>query len=176
MQAYADNEDLFVIYITIWLSTMSSNCDDSRVVANNWAEALRHATDEGFYSDTMMCFLHDNKMALTSHADNGEHVGIVCSKCFKFYCPGSFSQHTEDCKDSLAPSMNKAKHRRIAPICGPILGGSLGSMVNSRARCQFGQHAVTISEHTCCTQVGALVQVERFEQCASQMAAPMSVL
>jgi hypothetical protein len=33
---------------------------------------------------------------LTFHTDNGEHVGIVCSKCFKILHPGSFDQHAED--------------------------------------------------------------------------------
>lgn len=64
---------------------MSINSDDNRVVANNWAEELRHATDYSFNADTMMCFLHDNEMALTFHADNGEPIEIVCSKCFKFF-------------------------------------------------------------------------------------------
>ena len=75
---------------------MSSTTDDNRVAANSWAEVLRHTTDDSFNADTMMCFLHDNKTALTFHTDNGEHVGIVCSKCFKILHPGSFDQHAED--------------------------------------------------------------------------------
>ena len=63
---------------------MSSDSDDNRVAANNWAEVLRHATDDGFNADTMMCFLHEDKTVLTFHADNGEPVGILCSKSFKF--------------------------------------------------------------------------------------------
>lgn len=57
-----------------------------------------------------MFFSHDGEMALSFHAENGEHIGIVCSKCFKFFRPGSFGQHTEDCKDSLVPSRFMIKH------------------------------------------------------------------
>ena len=52
---------------------------------NNWSEALRHATDEGFNAETMMCFAHDGEAVLTFHADNVECIGIVCSKFFKFF-------------------------------------------------------------------------------------------
>ena len=63
---------------------MSSNSNDNRVVANNWVEGLRHATDDSFNTDPIMCFLHEDEMALTFHADNGECIGIVCIKCFNF--------------------------------------------------------------------------------------------
>ena len=74
-------------------------------------------------------------MALTFHADNGERVGIVCSECIKIFCPGSFGQHAKDCMDSLALSTNKVKIGREAISCGPILGGSSGSMESLGARC-----------------------------------------
>ena len=72
---------------------------------------------------------------MTFHADNGERVGIVCSECIKIFCPGSFGQRAKDFMDSLALSTNKVKIGREAISCGPILGGSSGSMESLGARC-----------------------------------------
>jgi hypothetical protein len=89
---------------------MSSDDKDNRATTNNWTQVLCHADDGIFSADTMVCFLHNEETELTFHAENGERVGIVCSKCFKFFRPGSFGQHTKDCKDSHAPSRSMIKH------------------------------------------------------------------
>ena len=88
---------------------MSSDSDDNTTVpANNWTHVLRHAENGVFPADTMMCFSRNGVTALTFHAGN-ESIGVVCSKCFKFFRPGSFSQHAEDCKDSLPPGKSMVK-------------------------------------------------------------------
>jgi hypothetical protein len=89
---------------------MLSDKDDNRLTSNNWAQVLHHADKWVFPADTMMCFLHNGVTALTFHAENGERVGIMCSKCFKFFRPGSFGQHAKDCMDSLAPNRSMIKH------------------------------------------------------------------
>ena len=43
--------------------------------------------------------------ALMFHADNC--AGIVCSKCFKYCTPGSFSAHAQSCTDGQHPSSYK---------------------------------------------------------------------
>jgi hypothetical protein len=39
----------------------------------------------------------------------------VCSKCFKFFHPGSFGQHAGDCTDSLSPSTKKVQKWKDSP-------------------------------------------------------------
>ncbi len=93
------------------LQTMSSldGDDDIKVVANNWTQALSHADNGMFSAYTMMCFLHGGMMVLTFHAGNGDFVGILCSKCYKFFRPGSFAKHAEDCMDAFPPSNSMIK-------------------------------------------------------------------
>ena len=66
--------------------------DDIKVVANKWTQALSHADNGVFSADTKMCFLHGVETALMFHAGNGDHVGILCSKCYKFFMPGVVPQ------------------------------------------------------------------------------------
>ena len=63
---------------------MSSDIDDDKGATNNWFEALRHIEEEFSPEGSMMCFTHNGETALAFHARNGEHVSILCSKCFKF--------------------------------------------------------------------------------------------
>ena len=89
-----------------------SSCDSDngiKVAANNWTQALLHADNGVFSTDTMMCLTHGVETALTFHVGNGDHVGILCSKCYKFFRPGSFTKHAEDCVDSLPPSNSMIK-------------------------------------------------------------------
>ena len=83
--------------------------DDIKVATNNWTQALSHADNGMFSADTMMCFLHGGMTALTFHAGNGNRMGILCSKCYKFLKPGSFTKHAEDCMDALPPSNSMIK-------------------------------------------------------------------
>ena len=109
---------------------MSSDSDDNTTVpANNWTHVLRHAENCVFPVDTMMCFSRNGETALTFHAGN-ESIGVVCSKCFKFFRPGSFSQHAEDCKDSLTPGKSMVKSGKIAHICGQTSEENLGRKVS----------------------------------------------
>ena len=89
-----------------------SSCDSDNVIkvaANNWTQALSHADNGVFSTNTMMCFTHGVETALTFHAGNGDCVGILCSKCYKFFRPGSFAKHAEDCVDALPPSNSMIK-------------------------------------------------------------------
>ena len=83
--------------------------DDIKVATNNWTQALSHADNGMFSAHTMMCFLHGVETSLTFHAGNGNRVGILCSKCYKFFRPGSFAKHAEDCMDALPPSNSMIK-------------------------------------------------------------------
>ena len=70
--------------------------DDIKVAANKWTQALSHADNGMFSAHTMMCFLHGVETSLTFHAGNGNRVGILCSKCYKFFRPGLFGKHAKD--------------------------------------------------------------------------------
>ena len=58
--------------------------DDIKVVANNWTQSLSHVDNGMFSTDTMMFFLHGVETVMTFHAGNGNHMGILCSKFYKF--------------------------------------------------------------------------------------------
>ena len=67
---------------------MSGNSDDNTVPANNWTHVLTHTDNGVFPADTMMCFSQNGEMALMFHAGN-KSIGVICSKCFKFFRPQS---------------------------------------------------------------------------------------
>ena len=90
------------------MSSLNSD-DDIKVAANNWTQALSHADNGMFSADTMMCFLHEGMTVLTFLVGNGNHMGILCSKCYKFFKPRSFAKHSEDCMDTLPPSNSMIK-------------------------------------------------------------------
>ena len=60
-------------------------------------------------------FLHDDEAVLTFHADNIERIGIVGSKCFKFFCPDSFGQHAKNCTYSLSAITKKVEKWKDSP-------------------------------------------------------------
>ena len=45
---------------------------------------------------------HNETTAMAFHAIS--HTGLVCTKCFKLYTPGSFAKHVHDCDDTLPAS------------------------------------------------------------------------
>jgi hypothetical protein len=73
---------------------MSSDSEANIFEHNIWHQVLRYAVNGVFPADMMMYFCHHGETALMFHAENGNRVGILCSKCFKFFKPGLFVQHT----------------------------------------------------------------------------------
>ena len=95
--------------------------DDIKIVANNWTQALSHADNGVFSTNTMMCFTHGVETALTFHAGNGDRMGILCSKCYKFFRWGAFTKHMLGIAWMLFhPAIVWLKSLMTVRICGQI--------------------------------------------------------
>ena len=68
---------------------MSSEDEDHLTMATNWLHALNFVKNGTFSADTMLCFTCNGETGLTFHATSLDRAGIVCSKCCKFFKPGS---------------------------------------------------------------------------------------
>ena len=86
---------------------MASSCDEDSATSgasstnetldasdNVWPQILS-STGETVSANTQLFLEHNGVHVITIHAET--RAGLVCSKCFKLYTPGSFTSHTEDC-------------------------------------------------------------------------------
>ena len=99
---------------------MSSDSDDDKGTTNKWFEALRHIEEEVSPEGSLICFTHNGETALAFHARNGEHLGIMCSKCFKFLGHVLLQSMLRIARTCLHPARVQLKSGKIVCICGII--------------------------------------------------------
>ena len=75
-------------------SSASSTNETLDASDNVWPQILA-STGETVSANTQLFLEHDRVPVITIHAET--RAGLVCSKCFKLYTPGSFTSHAEDC-------------------------------------------------------------------------------
>ena len=57
--------------------------------------------DSNLNPQAQMVVCHNGTTAMAFHAIS--RAGLVCTKCFKLYTPGSFAKHAQGCDDALQP-------------------------------------------------------------------------
>ncbi len=85
------------------MSTADSDCDDAAGLSkssNIWTHVTAIA-DSDLNPQSQMVVCHNGTTAMAFHAIS--RAGLVCTKCFKLYTPGSFAKHAQGCDDALQP-------------------------------------------------------------------------
>ena len=94
------------------MSRSGSESDDAggkSKSSNIWSHVTALAGSK-LMPQVQLVVCHNGTTAMAFHAIS--HAGLVCTKCFKSYTPGSFTKHMNDCDDTLpafTATMNKWK-------------------------------------------------------------------